>query len=79
LLVTSEAEASTAKIELDSLKEQATKWEVDITQLNADFTSKLQILLLLCYLTYICPANTNLSGICNLPTHTSNPNIFFIF
>jgi predicted nucleic acid-binding Zn-ribbon protein len=56
LLVTSEAEASTAKIELDSLKEQATKWEVDIARLNADFTSKLQILLLLRYLTYICPA-----------------------
>jgi chromosome segregation ATPase len=40
LLVTSEAEASGTKTELLALKEQATKWEVDIAQLNADIASK---------------------------------------
>jgi chromosome segregation ATPase len=44
LLVTSEADASRAKLELQHLKEQATKWEVDIARLNVDFASKLQIL-----------------------------------
>jgi chromosome segregation ATPase len=52
LLVTSETEASNAKIELDGLKEQATKWEVAIVQLNADLSSKLQILFLLSCPTY---------------------------
>jgi hypothetical protein len=47
LLVTSETDASNAHIELDVLKEQATKWEVAIAQLNADFSSKLQILFFL--------------------------------
>jgi chromosome segregation ATPase len=47
LLVTSEANASGAKLELQHLKEQATKWEVDIARLNADLASKLQILSLL--------------------------------
>jgi chromosome segregation ATPase len=47
LLVTSEADASGAKAELQHLKEQATKWEVDIARLNADLASKLQILSLL--------------------------------
>jgi predicted nucleic acid-binding Zn-ribbon protein len=46
LLVTSEAEASNAHAELDGLKEQATKWEVTIAQLNAELASKLQILFL---------------------------------
>jgi chromosome segregation ATPase len=46
-LVTSEADASGAKLELQHLKEQATKWEVDIDRLNADLASKLQILFLL--------------------------------
>jgi hypothetical protein len=41
MLVTSEAEASDTKAELQSLKEQATKWEVDIARLNADLASKL--------------------------------------
>jgi DNA repair exonuclease SbcCD ATPase subunit len=41
MLVTSEAEASDTKVELQSLKEQATKWEVDIARLNADLASKL--------------------------------------
>jgi hypothetical protein len=40
-LVTLEAEASGSKAELDSLKEQATKWEVDIAWLNADLANKL--------------------------------------
>jgi chromosome segregation ATPase len=52
LLVTSETEASNAKIELDGLKEQATKWEVAIAQLNADLSSKLQIIFLLSCPTY---------------------------
>jgi chromosome segregation ATPase len=44
LLVTSETDASNAHAELSSLKEQATKWEVTVAQLNADLASKLQIL-----------------------------------
>jgi chromosome segregation ATPase len=44
LLATSEADAADARIELQHLKEQATKWEVDIARLNVDLTSKLQIL-----------------------------------
>jgi hypothetical protein len=52
LLVTSEADASGAKLELQYLKEQATKWEVDISRLNADLASKLQILFLLPCRTY---------------------------
>jgi hypothetical protein len=44
LLVASETDASTAHAELSSLKEQATKWEVSVAQLNADLASKLQIL-----------------------------------
>jgi chromosome segregation ATPase len=43
LLVASETDASTAHAELSSLKEQATKWEVTVAQLNADLASKLQI------------------------------------
>jgi chromosome segregation ATPase len=52
LLITSEADASGAKVELQHLKEQATKWEVDIARLNADLASKLQILLLFSCPTY---------------------------
>jgi chromosome segregation ATPase len=44
LLATSEADAAGAKLELQHLKEQATKWEVDIARLNVDLASKLQIL-----------------------------------
>jgi septal ring factor EnvC (AmiA/AmiB activator) len=44
LLVTSEADAAAAHAELDGLKEQATKWEVAVAQLNADLARKLQIL-----------------------------------
>jgi hypothetical protein len=49
LLVASETDASTAHAELDGLKEQATKWEVTVAQLNADLASKLQILSLPAY------------------------------
>jgi chromosome segregation ATPase len=52
LIVTSEADAFGAKLELQHLKEQATKWEVDIARLNADLASKLQILFLLSCPTY---------------------------
>jgi hypothetical protein len=52
LLVTSETDASNARIELDGLKEQATKWEVAIAQLNVDLSSKLQILFFLSCPTY---------------------------
>jgi chromosome segregation ATPase len=44
LLVTSKTDASNAHADLDGLKEQATKWEVAIAQLNAELASKLQIL-----------------------------------
>jgi chromosome segregation ATPase len=44
LLATSEADAAGARLELQHLKEQATKWEVDIARLNVDLASKLQIL-----------------------------------
>jgi hypothetical protein len=50
MLVTSEAEASGTKAELQGLKEQATKWEVDIARLNADLATKLSNLL-----TFILP------------------------
>jgi septal ring factor EnvC (AmiA/AmiB activator) len=43
LLVTSEADASNAHAELNGLKEQATKWKVDIARLNVDLASKPQI------------------------------------
>jgi hypothetical protein len=79
LLVTSEADASGAKAELQHLKKQATKWEVDIARLNADLANKLQILLLLPCLTYPIRHNTNLSGISIMPTYTHIPNIFFAF
>jgi chromosome segregation ATPase len=52
LLVTSETDASNAHAELDVLKEQATKWEVEVARLNVDLASKLQILFLLSCLTY---------------------------
>jgi chromosome segregation ATPase len=47
LLVTSEANASSAHAELNSLKEQATRWEVTVAELNAELASKLQILYLI--------------------------------
>jgi hypothetical protein len=79
LLVTSEADAARAKAELQHLKEQATKWEVDIARLNADLASKLQILLPLPCPTYSVRHNTNLAGISTMPTYAYIPNIFFAF
>jgi hypothetical protein len=78
LLVTSEADASGAKLELQHLKEQATKWEVDIARLNADLASKLQILFLLSCLTYTVQHTTTFSGITLMPTYIPVPNIFFV-
>jgi hypothetical protein len=46
LLIASETDASNSHAELTSLKEHATRWEVTVAQLNADLTSKLQILFL---------------------------------
>jgi uncharacterized protein (DUF342 family) len=76
LLVTSEADAAGAKTELQHLKEQATKWEVEIARLNVDFASKLQIL--------FCPTHLVrhtmiFSGITFMLTYIPISNIFFIF
>jgi hypothetical protein len=76
LLVTSEADASGAKLELQHLKEQATKWEVDIARLNVDLASKLQILLCL---THHVRHIMIFSGITFMPTYIPVSNIFFIF
>jgi chromosome segregation ATPase len=74
LLVTSETDASTAHAELDGLKEQATKWEVAIAQLNAELASKLQILSLL------FARHTTISfGITFMPTHIPAANILSTF
>jgi hypothetical protein len=62
LLVTSQAE-------LDGLKEQATKWEVTVAQLNAELASKLQILFLL-------PCRHILSGITFIPRHLIRHNLY---
>jgi hypothetical protein len=74
LLVTSVTDASNAHAELDGLKEQATKWEVAIAQLNADLSSKLQIL-------FPYPARHTMifSGITFTPTYTHVANILSIF
>jgi hypothetical protein len=79
LLVTSEADTAGAKTELQHLKEQATKWEVEIARLNANFASKLQILLLLFCPTHLVRHTTIFSGITFMPTYISVSNIFFIF
>jgi hypothetical protein len=76
LLVTSEADAAEAKTELQHLKEQSTKWEVDIARLNVDLASKLQIL--------FCPTHLVrhimiFSGITFMPTYIPVCNIFSIF
>jgi chromosome segregation ATPase len=78
LLVTSEADASGAKFELQHLKEQATKWEVDIARLNADLASKLQILSLLPCLTHPVRHTIIFAGITFMPTYIPIPNIFFV-
>jgi hypothetical protein len=73
LLVSSEANASDAHAELDSLKEQATKWEVTVAQLNADLARKLQILSL-----YPSRHSVILSGIPSIPTYSPFANIVSI-
>jgi chromosome segregation ATPase len=74
LLVASETDASNAHAELTSLKEQATKWEVTVAQLNADLASKLQIL-------FLQPARhiMTFSSTTFTPAHTSFANILSIF
>jgi chromosome segregation ATPase len=67
LLVTSEADAANAHAELDGLKEQATKWEVTVAQLNADLA--------------LYPARdiVILSGITFTPTHIALLLTLFLF
>jgi hypothetical protein len=76
LLVTSEADAAEAKAELQHLKEQATKWEVDIARLNVDFASKLQIL---SCPTHLVRHTMIFSSIPFMPTYIPVFNIFLIF
>jgi hypothetical protein len=78
LLVTLEADASGAKLELQHLKEQATKWEVDIARLNVDLASKLQILSLVLCPTHLVRHTTIFPGITFMPTYIPVPNIFFV-
>jgi hypothetical protein len=74
LLVTSEADASDAHAELNGLKEQATKWEVDIARLNVDLASKPQIL---CFPTHL--ARYTVSGIIFVSTLIPFSNLLAIF
>jgi hypothetical protein len=74
LLVTSETDAANAHADLDGLKEQATKWEVTVAQLNADLARKLQVLF-----PYLARGILILSGIAFMPTHTPFANITPIF
>jgi hypothetical protein len=76
LLVTSETDASNAHAELDGLKEQATKWEVAIAQLNAELASKLQ--LLFCP-THLVRHTMIFSGITFTPTYSLVGIILSIF
>jgi hypothetical protein len=75
LLATSEADAAGARLELQHLKEQATKWEVDIARLNVDLASKLQILF--CP-TYLVRHILIFSSITFMPTLIPVSNIFLI-
>jgi hypothetical protein len=77
LLATSKADAARARLELEHLKEQATKWEVDIARLNVDLTSKLQILFYLTHLVRHILSNTS-SGITFMPVYILVFNIFLI-
>jgi DNA repair exonuclease SbcCD ATPase subunit len=79
LLVTSEAEASDTKAELQRLKEQATKWEVDVARLNADLASKLSNPLTFILPDILCPTYHSLFGITIMPTYTHISDIFFVF
>jgi hypothetical protein len=79
LLITSEADAARAKTELQHRKEQATKWEVEIAWLNADFASKLQIILVLFCPTHLVRHKMIFFGLTFMLTYIPVPNIFFIF
>jgi hypothetical protein len=79
LLVTSEAEASDTRAELQSLKEQATMWEVDVARLNAELASKLSNPLTFILPDIFCPTYHSLSGITVMPTYTHISDIFFVF
>jgi hypothetical protein len=74
LLVTSETNAYNAHAELDGLKEQVTKWEVAIAQLNAELASKLQILF-----PYSARHTLIFSGITFTPTYSPVANILSTF
>jgi hypothetical protein len=76
LLAISEADTADARIELQHLKEQATKWEVDIARLNVDLASKLQILFCL---TYLVRHILIFSRITFIMTHIPVSNLFPIF
>jgi hypothetical protein len=76
LLATSEADAAGAKLELQHLKEQATKWEVVIARLNVDLASKLQILF---FPTHLFRHILIFSGITFMPTYIPVSNVFSIF
>jgi hypothetical protein len=76
LLATSEADAAGAKLELQHLKEQATKWEVDIARLNVDLASKLQILFCMTHLFW---HTLIFSGITFIPIYIPISNILSIF
>jgi hypothetical protein len=70
--ITSEAEASRTKAELQGLKEQATKWEVDVARLNADLASKFSN-----PLTFILPDIH--PTYCQLLWHNNYANIYSCF
>jgi hypothetical protein len=74
LLVTSEADASHAHVELNGLKEQATRWEVHIARLNVDLASKPQLLFFPTHL-----VRYTVSGIIFMPTLIPFSNLLTIF
>jgi hypothetical protein len=78
LFVTSEADVSGAKLELQHQEEQATKWEVDIAWLNIDLASKLQFIFLLSCPTYPVRHAATFCGITLMPTYIPVPNLFFV-
>jgi hypothetical protein len=78
LLATSEADAVGARLELQHLKEQATKWEVDIARLNVDLASKLQILFCPTHPVRQIVSDTSF-GITFTPAYILVFNIFLIF
>jgi hypothetical protein len=61
------------------LKEQATKWEVDVARLNADLASKLSNPSTIILPDIFCPTYHSLSGITIMLTYTYIFDIFFVF